>query len=69
MSLTKFTNLVEKNMKKFSMLDFAVLKWASAIFGIILGAYFSNFVIEYILYFVIAFVLLTTLLIFKIFRK
>lgn len=57
----------ESTVKKLDVYDFAVLKTAVAIFGIVIGAYIAEFVKLYVVWFIIAFVVLYTYLLYKVF--
>jgi uncharacterized membrane protein YoaK (UPF0700 family) len=62
----KLTKRIAKNM---SIWDFGALKIALFIFGLIVGAYASSFVRQYVFYFAIVFVVIYAYLIYIVFGK
>ena len=44
--------------KKYSVIDIGLIKWSCILFGMILGAYLSEFTLRYIWLFIIAAVIL-----------
>jgi len=59
----------EGKIKKLSLWDFAMVKIALGLLGVIIGAYISTFIKQYVWYFVAVFVVLYGLLMYKVFRK
>lgn len=59
----------EEKFKNFTFWDIGVFKLALIAFGMILGAYFAMFVMEYMLYFWIVFIAAYIYLVFKMFQK
>jgi len=59
----------EKKIHGMTLWDFAIFKIALALFGVIIGAYISLFVKQYLWYFIAVFVILYAILIFRIFGK
>ncbi len=59
----------EGKAKRLKFWDFAVLKTALIILGMIIGAYFAVFVKQYVTWFVVAWVVLYTYLLFRMFGK
>jgi len=59
----------EKKIRKLSIWDFALVKIVLIIFGVIIGAYVSDFVKQYLWYFAGAFVVLYGILFYKIFKQ
>ena len=64
-----FKKFWEKKMKRFGVYDYAVLKIAVALVGIVIGAYISAFVKQYIWWFVIVWAVLYAYLLHKVFGK
>ena len=44
--------------KKYSVIDIGLIKWSFILFGMVLGAYFSEFTLRYIWLFIIVAVIL-----------
>jgi len=44
--------------KKYSVLDIGLIKWSCILFGMVVGAYFSEFTLRYVWLFVIIAVIL-----------
>ena len=59
----------EEKIQKLSIWDFAVVKTALIIFGVVIGAHMHGFVKEYLGYFVGVFVALYAILIYRVFLK
>jgi putative Mn2+ efflux pump MntP len=59
----------EETIRKLSLWDFAVVKMVLILFGMLIGAYISDFVKQYVWYFAGVFVVLYGILIYKIFMK
>ena len=59
----------KERTKNLSMWDISLLKLYCAIFGIVVGAYISDFVKQYVYIFIIAFVLLGIGLAYKFLKK
>ncbi len=59
----------EGRVKRFDIWDFAMLKVALVILGMVIGAYIASFVRHYVWVFVVVFVVLYALLMFKAFKK
>lgn len=51
---TLMTDVAPKMVKKLNVLDLALIKYGSIVFGLIVGAYASEFVIAYVWWFVAA---------------
>ncbi len=66
MSLMKWTG---KKIKKLSVWDFALMKTALILFGIIIGAYIAGFTRQNIWWFIGVFVVSYAILFYKIFKK
>ncbi len=62
-------SLFEKKIKKLTMCDFALLKTILIIAGIVIGAYISLFVKQYVWWFVAVFVIGYIVLLFRMFKK
>ena len=44
--------------KKYSVIDIGLIKWSCILFGMVLGAYLADFVLDYVwLFIIVAFVL------------
>ena len=67
--MCKIAEWAEEKIKKMSMLDMTVVKTASAIIGIIIGAYISVFVQQNVAWFVGVFVVLMVYLMCRVFKK
>ena len=65
----KLLRWVEKKIKRLSIWDFAVLKIALVVFGIIIGAYIAGFVKSNVTLFAAIFLLLYAYLLMKILKK
>ena len=65
----KLEKYFNKKIKKITLWDFALIKTCLIIFGIMIGAYISNFVKINIWYFLIAFVILYVYTMMKFFKK
>ncbi|RLG13936.1 MAG: hypothetical protein DRN71_03950 [Candidatus Nanohalarchaeota archaeon] len=59
----------EGKIRELSIWDFAVVKIALVIFGMIIGAHMHVFVKEYLMYFVGVFVALYAVLVYRMFLK
>ena len=59
----------EEKIHKLTIWDIAIVKIALIIFGILIGAYISIFVKQYLWYFVGAFVVLYAILLYRLFEK
>jgi hypothetical protein len=59
----------DSKVKKLKMWDFAVMKAALIIFGIIIGAYIPEIVKKNLWYFVVVWAVLYAILLYKVFRK
>jgi len=66
MGLLKWTNEKTKNL---DLWDIAALKLYCTIFGIVVGAYISTFVKQYLFVFIVLFALLGIKLVYKMFKK
>ncbi len=44
--------------KKYSVLDIGLIKWSCILFGMVVGAYFSGFILRYVWLFIIVAVIL-----------
>jgi len=66
MNLKKF---YKKKIQKMTMCDFATLKFALVIFGMIIGAYVAAFVKEYVWAFIGVFIILYIILAYRILSK
>lgn len=64
-----FKKWLEEKIHKLTLWDMALVKIVLIIFGIIIGAYISTFVKQYLLYFVGTFVVLYAILLYRFFRK
>jgi hypothetical protein len=64
-----FVGYWEKKIKKMGFLDVALLKMCLFVIGMIVGAYFSSFVIEQILIFAAVFVLTYLLLMYRLLKR
>lgn len=60
---------MEERIHRFGIWDFAVLKTALVIVGMMIGAYIPAFVKDNLTIFIVVFVLLYAHLLFRIFRK
>lgn len=59
----------ENKIRKFTMWDFAIFKIALVVFGMVLGAYFAEFVKNYLTYFIVIFVLSYIYILYNVFKK
>ena len=59
----------EEKIQKLSIWDFAVVKLALIIFGVVIGAHMHVFVKEYLVYFVGVFVALYAVLVYRVLLK
>jgi hypothetical protein len=59
----------KEKIHNLTVWDFAVLKAALIIFGVLIGAYTSVFVKQYAWLFIAIFIALYTLLVYRIFKK
>ncbi len=66
MGLIKWMN---KKIEKLDMWDIGAIKWASILFGIIIGAYIADFTKQYIWYFGILVLLIAIKPVYKLFKK
>ncbi len=64
-----FTSWANEKVKKLNYWDIGSIKWASIFFGIIVGAYISDFVKQYLWLFVVLAVLLAIKPLYKIYSK
>ena len=64
-----FKKCFEEKIHKLTLWDMALIKTTLIVFGIIIGAYISTFVKQYLWYFVGAFVVLYAILLYRFFRK
>jgi len=62
-------SLFEEKIKKLTMCDFALLKTILIIAGIVIGAYISLFVKQYVWWFVAVFVIGYVVLLYRMFKK
>lgn len=62
-------NFLKDKVKGMSVSDIVVLKIYVVLFGMVVGAYFSEFVIDHLWNFIIAIVILMMYLIFTMFFK
>jgi hypothetical protein len=58
-----------KQLKKLNVWDIGAVKTVSFLFGIIIGAYFPGFVMQYLWIIIAVIVLLTIKLMLKMFKK
>ena len=64
-----FKKYFEEKIHKLTLWDMYLIKIVLIIFGIIIGAYISTFVKQYLWYFVGAFVMLYAILLYRFFKK
>ena len=60
---------MEKKIHRLSIWDFGMVKLALILLGMIVGAYISGFVQQYILYLAMVVVVLYAILFYKVFKK
>jgi len=58
----------EEKIHRLNIWDFAMVKVALVVFGMIIGAYLAGFVKEYVWYFGAVFVLLYVIILYRVFR-
>jgi len=63
-----FTSWIDKKTKKLSVLDIGFVKIGAMIFGLIIGAYMSSFVKQYLIAFIVLFVLFSIVPVYKFFK-
>ncbi|MGE0793040.1 MAG: hypothetical protein AB7V77_02555 [Candidatus Woesearchaeota archaeon] len=67
--MKKLENWFNKKIKKVTFWNFALIKTCLIIFGIIIGAYISNFVKTFIWYWIAVFAILYIWIIIRFFKK
>ena len=60
---------MKEGLKNLNIWDIAYIKWSAALFGAIIGAYFANFVKQYLWIIIILIILLMINPIYKMFKK
>ena len=66
MSLFKY---IDSKVKATTVWDIGILKLLLFVTGMIFGAYYSAFVLNYMWYFYIAFIVLLVLMLYRVFKK
>lgn len=64
-----FTEWANERIKKLDIWDIGGIKWAAIFFGIIVGAYISNFVKQYLWLLIALVILLAIRPIYRLFKK
>ncbi len=62
-------NYVESKVKTTTVWDIGILKLLLFVTGMIFGAYYATFVLDYMWYFYIAFFVLLVLMFYRVFKK
>ena len=61
--------LIERTIKSITIFDIGILKLLLFVAGLIVGAYYYEFVLKYAWYFQLAFIVLLALMLYRVFKK